>query len=148
MGYYTQYHIAIDRKNGQVDYDKINEDLQKISTYSSLNIDEDTDSIKWYDHDDNMIELSRLHPNVLFRVDGVGEEKGDVWRSYYCNGETESAQATLTFPTIDYEKMFKEFATTDRIISNEEFKNAQDEITRSEQAIARAKNLIERYNGQ
>lgn len=148
MGYYTQYNLTIAKANGRVELERIDEDLRTISGYNDFAIDAHTDTIKWYDHDKDMIELSKKHPNILFQLDGEGEESGDIWRSYYCNGEVEFAKAVLTFPSINFEKMFAENATTDRTISDEEYKNAQDEIIRAEQIIARAADLVKRYNEQ
>jgi len=148
MGYYTQYNLTIAKANGRVEIERINEDLRTISGYNDLGIDAYSDTIKWYDNDKDMIALSKKHPNILFQLDGEGEESGDIWRSYYCNGVEESAKAVMTYPSIDFEKMFVENATSDRMISDEEYKIAQDEIIRAEQAIAKANDLLKRYNEQ
>ena len=45
------------------------------------------DSCKWYEHNDDMKKVSKKHPDVVFILDGEGEESGDVWRKFYKNGK-------------------------------------------------------------
>ena len=40
----------------------------------------------WYEHTDNMAEISRMWPGVLFTLHGTGEETGDQWVHYYRDG--------------------------------------------------------------
>lgn len=48
--------------------------------------------IKWYDHIEDMIKLSKVFPETLFILDGWGEELGDVWRELYMDGERVRAE--------------------------------------------------------
>src|SRR5574343_313031 len=41
---------------------------------------------RWYDHHEEMIEISRQHQTVVFILDGVGESSLDVWRKFYLAG--------------------------------------------------------------
>lgn len=43
---------------------------------------------KWYDHEIEMIESSKNHPDTVFVLDGMGEDSGDVWRKFYFNGRS------------------------------------------------------------
>ena len=43
---------------------------------------------KWYDYNDDMLLLSKQHPNNLFILDGYGEDNWDIWRAFYKNGKT------------------------------------------------------------
>ena len=45
-----------------------------------------SDSIKWYDYDTDMADISTDIPNVYFTLDGDGEGNDDLWRSYFLNG--------------------------------------------------------------
>lgn len=47
------------------------------------------DSVKWYDYEEQMIELSRYFPDMVFRVSGEGEDVGDEWQAFFHNGKTE-----------------------------------------------------------
>ena len=45
------------------------------------------DTMKWYDHDDDMMQLSAQFPNYYFLLNGRGEEHEDQWRKVYHNGK-------------------------------------------------------------
>ena len=44
-----------------------------------------------------MIAYSKTKPNVLFLIDGEGEDSGDIWKQYFKNGKTFKAKAVLMF---------------------------------------------------
>lgn len=41
----------------------------------------------WYEHDDDMMEMSRRYPELTFVLTGAGENPGDEWKKYYKNGK-------------------------------------------------------------
>lgn len=86
MGYYTTYTISVTPEPSE---DLLAEDVDG-ETLCSLIVDEWNS--KWYSHDDEMIALSKRWPDYLFRVDGEGEEQGDVWVAFYQAGEKEEHQ--------------------------------------------------------
>lgn len=49
----------------------------------------------WYEHVNNMKELSLMYPDVLFKLSGEGEEQGDVWVKYFKNGKMQLCMAWL-----------------------------------------------------
>lgn len=55
------------------------------------------DSGKCYDHNEKMIALSKEFPLVTFILTGYGEEREDVWRKYYKNGEMRQCQVEIVF---------------------------------------------------
>lgn len=57
------------------------------------------EEMKWYDHEEHMVELSKLCPNIIFDLRGDGEETGDMWRSVYFRGEVRTV--TAVWPEID-----------------------------------------------
>ena len=57
-----------------------------------------SDSLKWYNHEEHMIEISKKYPNIVFVLHGEGEENGDIWNEYYCAGECERVDAQIIFP--------------------------------------------------
>ena len=58
-------------------------------------------SCTWYEHDDDMLTLSRAFPDVLFTLEGVGEEHPDIWKTQYKNGEIVRKQrAVITFNNV------------------------------------------------
>lgn len=44
------------------------------------------ESCKWYEHEEHVRDVSREIPDVIIRVDGSGEDAGDVWTLYALNG--------------------------------------------------------------
>ena len=60
---------------------------------------------KWYEHDEEMLELSKHFPNVVFCLDGEGEENGDIWRTYYKNGKKQYCPAKIIFDDYDERKL-------------------------------------------
>lgn len=109
MGYYTRYELQyqIDESNKKnVDFkDKLITSLEddSCSDYGDLMqfcIDE-SDEIKWYNHEDDLIAFSEKFPTVLFTLHGAGEEKGDLWVKYFKNGQMQRGLPTITFPPFD-----------------------------------------------
>ena len=54
---------------------------------------------------DDMKELSLRHPEVVFTLDGQGEESGDVWRMYFKNGKFHKSEVTITYEAFDESKL-------------------------------------------
>jgi hypothetical protein len=117
MGYYTYYTMeAKDAKTGAHLDDaleaKICQRLYEIS--NGAIIDDDSfygclgDCLKWYDHHDNMLDLSKEFPDVIFMLEGEGEERDDNWRLYVHNGEWEETHATIVWNAPGCEK-FRSF---------------------------------------
>lgn len=52
----------------------------------ALEFDE-SDSLKWYDHEKEMKQLSKEFPDVLFKLHGEGEDKYDIWDKYFMGGK-------------------------------------------------------------
>lgn len=60
---------------------------------------------KWYDHDDDMLELSRQFPTVLFTLYGEGESSDDIWVSYYYNGRSQYSKARIEYDDFSEDKL-------------------------------------------
>lgn len=107
MGTLTNYKISFTHfgKNKMPREADIVNALNKINPYdfevgedeSPLLEDFFEESIKWYDHVEDMIKLSKVFPETLFILDGWGEEIGDVWRELYMDGERVVADLMFTF---------------------------------------------------
>lgn len=67
-----------------------------------LNFDPFVNECKWYNHMNDVVDLSKQYPGVLFTLHGWGEEPEDVWRLYVRDGECQRAVARLVFdaPTV------------------------------------------------
>ena len=44
------------------------------------------DSMKWYEWEKDMIELSQNFPEAIFVVYGEGEDRDDTWRAFFKDG--------------------------------------------------------------
>lgn len=78
MGYCTKFNLEITPEHGEVrGYLSKNEDMCYALGGG--------DSCKWYDHEADMIQMSREFPDILFELTGEGEEAGDLWRKYFKN---------------------------------------------------------------
>lgn len=112
MGYYTLYELRV-RKPGKDQIWSQNEIAelvnalkeQKIMGYALTDVFDDnpvldiygSNEVKWYDHDKDMIEISKQFPDYTFQLHGDGEETDDFWFSYYKNGEYEYCPAVLKY---------------------------------------------------
>ena len=63
------------------------------------------DECKWYNHDTEMLDLSKKFPNVIFKLHGEGEETGDIWDTYYKNGKMQHCQAEMVIAPYDESKL-------------------------------------------
>jgi hypothetical protein len=105
MGYYTTYHLDIQGKG--IDFDKyeIFEEIGIISRYGEEMFEDGSAyEIKWYSHEEDMTQISKKYPDLLFILNGNGEENGDIWRKHFKNGKTHFSKAKIVFDDFDPEK--------------------------------------------
>lgn len=129
MGYYTYYTLGVHKKKHNVNYpevtvdfeiekkvavelakiiyeidDKPNEqdikylaEVEERGIYTVLN-----DSLKWYEHEDDMCKLSAMFPDLYFTLEGDGEEFDDFWRKLFHNGQCiGSVDGEIYYPEFD-----------------------------------------------
>lgn len=118
MGYYTRFELEITgtgerwvtgvdvmgqkvQVNIGLDHAEIEREIVERSGYSSLFEDE----VKWYEHVDQMTEISRKYPDLLFTLSGAGEESGDFWRDYYRGGLRQHEEGKITYGEFDPAKL-------------------------------------------
>lgn len=56
------------------------------------------ESCKWYTHSEDMVDLSKSFPGILFILSGSGEKSDDLWVKYYYKGKIQ-----ITYGKIVYE---------------------------------------------
>ena len=104
MGYNTSYSLSFDESNTNVVVF-----LESIKdTHDSYLYDAWTDNLsecKWYDHQADLEALSAIFPEVLFSLEGYGEENEDIWKMYALNGNSYRIDAEITFPKFDISKL-------------------------------------------
>lgn len=132
MGYYTRYSISFiqsqtseseknaeiaEVENSNLSQKLKNQILQTIENeYESQRMTETLlikeldynpfeDSCKWYDHNKDMLRISKKYPGTIFVLNGDGEESGDVWRKYYHKGLSQDANARIVYDDFDVTKL-------------------------------------------
>jgi hypothetical protein len=96
MGYYTRHELEI--QNGSND---LIQELREFSEEASYAIDGDgstEEPTKWYRHEEELRLFSALHPKVIFKIIGEGEEAGDLWHEYYMDGMRQVCKAVISYP--------------------------------------------------
>ena len=75
-----------------------------VAEFNGVNIGE---SSKWYESDEDMKILSSReeYKDVLFILEGEGEDNDDMWKAYYKNGKVHRVDAEITFPKFDESKL-------------------------------------------
>ncbi len=79
--------------------------IRQALEYTSEALDERGMNAKWYDHHIDMLIVSRQFPNVLFELNGVGEEYPDIWRTYYKAGLYQHEKAVIEFGKYNADKL-------------------------------------------
>lgn len=97
MGYSTNYELSV------YEGDKnIKEILNENPEFEGLGyaLYEDGSScegVKWYQHEIDMKELSEKYPEIVFKLEGEGEEGGDIWIKYFKGGKMQECYARIEF---------------------------------------------------
>ena len=78
-----------------------------------------SDSIKWYDHEDHMSDISAAIPDVYFILNGDGEDSDDLWRKYFFNGRIYAYYSMI--PDQEMSRKVSEEARKDGVYSGEDF---------------------------
>lgn len=92
MGYYTQYSLTVSTKD-KVCLDELSHQVYKAieAILTPILGESDTKDLldgytietKWYDHEQDMKELAKKIPQLIFELEGRGEETSDWWREFY-----------------------------------------------------------------
>lgn len=117
MGYCTDYVLSISYigLNNEEDESRIVSDIildQLNMVIEKMDIFEDgfddewyLYGAKWYDHDYDMLKLSKQFPELLFTLNGHGEEPEDMWYTYYHNGMLQYCPAIITYDDFSRKKL-------------------------------------------
>lgn len=91
-----------------IDEDYIINALLEKYEFANYALDKDGEtknSTKWYEHNENMLDISKEYPEWLFILSGAGEENGDLWKKYYLNGKVQVAKAIINYDDFDINKL-------------------------------------------
>ena len=107
MGYYTEYNLKIEG----CDFEKATEVIEELressdgAEYALNEVGESAENCKWYDHQKDLKEFSKKYPDLVFELNGEGEESGDIWKKYFQNGKVQLCNAVIVFPEFDPRKL-------------------------------------------
>lgn len=114
MGYYTKYDLSVTTDVKDINIkelkNKIVIDLSQILYGEPPHIDswEFSDlleeEMKWYDFEKDMTSLSKKYPDVLFLLEGKGEESEDIWKAYFKDGYAQIVRARMVFDNFSVEE--------------------------------------------
>lgn len=116
MGYYTGYSLKVLKKDGsplsgaQAIIAKLREPKPR-ETYcepaEAFNSDGSFsgETLKWYSHETDLKVFSVRFPNVLFLLEGNGEDSTDMWAKYFLDGKMQTEKASITFGKFDPKKL-------------------------------------------
>jgi hypothetical protein len=98
MGYYTSFNLEYEDLNPEPV-----ENLEELINKYAENHEEmvialiDNELNKWYEWEEDMIEMSKHFKNVLLTLSGAGEESGDLWTAYFFNGKSQVEEAQISY---------------------------------------------------
>lgn len=87
MGYYTTF-VLEDVKSYKLSKMQAFYTISEALKYTSgLNLYlEGQDTHKWYSWLEDCLEVSRQHPEIAFKISGIGENAEDIWWKDFLNG--------------------------------------------------------------
>ena len=112
MGYLTEHYLVARRADRQpVTQEQYEAILKELKAHDLIGYALDSgyltdkeaefyscDMVKWYDHDQDMLAISKVFPDMVFMLHGNGEDSEDLWQAYYKNSRMEHCQAQIVFP--------------------------------------------------
>lgn len=106
MGYYTAYSLNVIDK-GTADLDAIAYNVEAWNLPDYYRYDEDNFQwyAKWYEHEEDMKELSLKFPDTLFDLFGDGEDTEDYWHKYFKNGKMQYCPVHFEYDDFDESKL-------------------------------------------
>lgn len=100
----------IEGKVIKINENTILEDLRDSNEEAAYALEEDgspSDAVKWYDHRKDLGLFSKKYPNWLFKLEGEGEESGDLWIEYFHDGKMQVAKAQIIYEEFNMAKLTK-----------------------------------------
>ena len=106
MGYYTRYSLEVHGIKDVEEHTSLREIINdfycfqddEFDLYESEAYFSPEDETKWYKHETDMINLSKHFPNMTFCLEGIGEDREDMWRKYFHAGVVECCPAQISYP--------------------------------------------------
>lgn len=117
MGYITRFELDVtgSSEDALAEFEEAadaGEETHSGIQYSDF-LDGESISCKWYNSKEDMIQLSKKFPELLFSVDAAGEEPGDLWQAWARNGKYKRIEPELVWPKVDLDKELPVGAVSD-----------------------------------
>lgn len=113
MGYYTDYTLNVQPHEGDAKCidaiaKLIENEVEKIGIFGDGSVSDGWyANAKWYDYHEDMTLLSKKFPNVIFYLEGDGEDSEDIWGRYYFNGMVMYGAVVIERYDFDEKKLVK-----------------------------------------
>jgi hypothetical protein len=102
MGYYTRYSLETNPVNSAA----MAAASEMVNGYYFDPSGIAQEPGKWYEHQEEMLELSKRFPKTLFTLHGEGEGAGgDIWNKYFRNGKVQVEQGEIVIGKFDPKKL-------------------------------------------
>lgn len=111
MGYYTNFELTVTPEPSEElhkyltvsDYNQL---LSYIGAFYRYPTGEYSSSEwKWYNWEDDMLDLSIRFPDYVFRLFGDGEDRDDLWVAFFKNGLSYTVNLIVDIPPFDESKL-------------------------------------------
>lgn len=99
MGYYTYFRLFFADRGTQptlqdynaikkmIDESVLNTEFEPVTSIPGNGALIQGENLKWYDHRETMLTISKTFPLYEFYLEGEGEERDDIWIKHFKNGK-------------------------------------------------------------
>lgn len=107
MGYKTRYSLSVYAKEATLKPAEMDTVIEKLraqdedARYALYNNGDSQTECKWYAHEKAMRAISKAYPDVVFELEGIGEEQPDMWRKYFYRGLMQDVKAVITYESFN-----------------------------------------------
>jgi hypothetical protein len=103
MGYCTDFTLEVVNGPSIIESpsSEFRDRFYNLTGYNVHNLD----YIKWYSAESDMKKLSLHYPDVVFCLEGQGENHDDFWVIYICNGHIQNANRRIVEDPIDFSQL-------------------------------------------
>lgn len=104
MGYFTDYYIDFENVEDKQSFLKSIREISENMHYAQSLEDKDGEAHKWYEHEKDMIAISKKFPDVVFILYGDGEDREDIWKKYFKNGKKQICKGMKALLFLKYDE--------------------------------------------
>ena len=95
MGYQTYYRLSLE----PLDEAKLVEVIEAEEMLGIFDHEGNaTDWYKWYEYRKDMIAISRRYPDLIFCLEGEGEDREDNWIEFFQDGSFKRLEPEILWP--------------------------------------------------